>query len=88
MENCGVQCCNLESYNVHPEVIHTVLTLTHFKDEEYSDYINRVKENSTAHNIKIADIRANLSDNPTRKQAIKYAKALLLLLCGINDFDY
>ncbi len=54
-------------------------SLTHKKGQSYFDYIRLINVLQVATKIKIADIVANLSDNPTDKQVIKYYKALCIL---------
>ena len=55
--------------------------LTKIKDWTYERYIERFNypANRRMKLIKIADIVANLSDNPTKKQIEKYNKALRIL---------
>lgn len=53
--------------------------LTHKKGQPYFEYIENVKTIEIATTVKIADIVANLSDNPTSKQVVKYYKALCIL---------
>lgn len=60
-------------------IIQSVQTLTH-GDENYFDYIKRVKADPIARKVKIADILHNLSDAPTKKQLLKYSRALIALL--------
>lgn len=62
------------------EVAVVVEVLTHRKGESYADYIARIKMNSLATNIKIADISDNLSDSPSAHAIEKSAKALDYLI--------
>lgn len=48
-------------------------------DEEYDDFISRILPHEDERWVKIADILANLGDDPTPKQMIKYGKALVTL---------
>lgn len=57
-----------------------VQALTHHPDDSYEFYLAQVRANPLAIRVKIADIQDNISDNPTRSQMRKYAKALLYLL--------
>lgn len=64
------------------EVVNGVDTLTRRSSESYTDFIVRVK---TSHSgrfvaVKVADILANLSDDPTPRQIRRYALALLVLV--------
>jgi len=63
-----------------PLVASLVKWLTHEKSETYSEYIHRVARYDLTRRIKIADIAANLSDNPTANQVLKYLAALAILM--------
>lgn len=60
-------------------VANAVQILSKTEEISYEDYLLRVRQNQLACEVKIADMLSNLSDNPTRKQIIKYAKGLLFL---------
>ena len=60
-------------------VIRAVETLTKTKEVSYDEYLNGVKLNWIAKKVKVADMLHNLSDAPTDRQIIKYAKGLLFL---------
>ena len=49
------------------------------RKEPYFDYIRRVKENPEATQIKLADLHANLKNNPTESLAKRYHKAIAIL---------
>jgi (p)ppGpp synthase/HD superfamily hydrolase len=70
----------LEAHGVSAEVLDVVATLTRGEEDAYTDYLARVKANPRARVIKVADMLHNLSDDPTDKQVIKYAKGLLALV--------
>lgn len=72
----------LENQGFNEEVIRSVeiLTLDSERKISYFDKIQQAKENEIARKVKIADNLANLSDEPTDKQIIKYAKSLQILL--------
>ena len=53
--------------------------LSHNKYESYDDYIRRLLVYDISKKVKIADIVANLSDNPTEQQIQKYNRALRIL---------
>lgn len=61
-------------------VAQAVLVLTHEKDEPYMDYIKRVKTNSDAIAVKVADISDNLNDSPSDKAIKRSAEAITYLL--------
>ncbi len=46
----------------------------------YENYLARVRANPIACRVKVADMLHNLSDAPTQKQILKYARGLLILL--------
>lgn len=69
------------------EVIEALMLLTHDKDVDYMKYIEKIKENRIARNVKIADITHNSDetrlDEITPKDIIrrnKYKKALEFLV--------
>jgi (p)ppGpp synthase/HD superfamily hydrolase len=63
------------------ELVDCVLNLTKNNEETYEQYIKRISiEHYIIKRVKIADIVANLSDNPTTAQVEKYNKALKILV--------
>jgi len=62
------------------EIVDAVDALTHRDGETYEESILRAKANPISRRVKIADNLANLSDTPTDKQILKYAKSLQVLL--------
>lgn len=60
-------------------VIDAVLLLTKFDHQPYEEYLKKIKSNSIARSVKIADMKYNLSDTPTDKQKAKYANGLAFL---------
>lgn len=62
------------------EVLNIVELLTKKKDTDYYAYLSTIKDNEIATRVKIADMLANLSDDPTDKQIKKYAIGLQFLL--------
>ena len=56
------------------KLAHTVHALTKHKGQQYSQYIRRISFDSRLALIKLADMFANLTDNPTEKQKEKYLK--------------
>ena len=75
--------CSYEdlAYNVSESIANTCELLDK-KGLHYFDYITLLKESDSKNviRIKVADIVANLSDNPTEKQIEKYNKALQILI--------
>ena len=68
------------------EIVDTVITLTHRKDESYFEYIQRISKSKLAKKIKAADLLHNLDitriKEPTKQdyeRLEKYKKAILYL---------
>ena len=68
------------------EIVDTVITLTHRKDESYFEYIQRVSKSKLAKKVKVADLLHNLDitriKEPTKQdyeRLEKYKKAILYL---------
>ena len=61
-----------------PAGVDAVKTLT-IKGDSDENYLAGIKRNTAARKVKIADMLANLSDAPTAKQIIRYARGLLAL---------
>lgn len=59
-------------------IIDAVDLLTHRSSEPNVIYWKRMLQNRDAVTVKIADIKANLKDSPTERQAEKYRRALKL----------
>ena len=71
---------NLIKDNFPISVTSSVYDISKIYHTDYSTYIQVVKENKLAAKVKICDMLANLSDNPTDKQILKYSYALQQLL--------
>lgn len=62
------------------EVVRAVELLTKTPGIPYAEYLQGIAAHPLAAPAKIADMLANLSDNPTRQQIRKYAAGLLVLV--------
>ncbi len=72
---------DLLHYGLNAKVVEAIIDLTHLHNNEpYEQAILRAKANPLARQVKIADNLANLSDAPTDKQILKYAKSLQVLM--------
>lgn len=69
----------LRAAGVPESVVQAVEVLTKADDLSYDEYLMGVRLNWIARKVKIADMLHNLSDAPTDRQIIKYAKGLLAL---------
>jgi len=70
----------LREARIPEEVIASVVLLTNKGDTGYERYLAQIKADPVAKKVKIADMLSNLSDHPSERQIVKYAKGLLVLL--------
>ena len=75
-------------------VADAVLCLTHKKNEDYFDYIKRVRTNCVSTAVKIEDLKHNMDlsriSNPTEKdkqRVLKYKKAYAYLTGDIGTYE-
>ncbi len=80
LEDTKLTTNDLRAKGVCIAVVEAVQVLTKKEGGDYAVYLALVKRNSIARKVKIADMLANLSDSPTDKQIVKYAKGLIYLL--------
>lgn len=80
LEDTATTPGDLLAAGVPAEVIQSVVALTKHGDLDYEEYLGVIKANPVAKRVKIADMLANLSDTPSERQIVKYAKGLLVLL--------
>jgi (p)ppGpp synthase/HD superfamily hydrolase len=71
---------SLRDWGMPEVVVEAVVAMTKRDGETYHEYLERVKRNSIARKVKVADMLHNLSDNPTGSQVSKYSRGLLRLL--------
>jgi (p)ppGpp synthase/HD superfamily hydrolase len=74
----------LRAAGLPDSVIHAVEVLTKTEGVGYDEYLSGVRQNWIARKVKVADMLHNLSDSPTERQIIKYAKGLLALHANTN----
>lgn len=86
LEDTRTTSSDLRAANVPEPVVQAVWLLTRDPMCSYTDYIAKIKGNALACRVKIADMLANLSDRPTNRQILKYAKALLLLVDSTDGY--
>ena len=70
----------LRQAGIPDRVVNAVIRLTKTGARSYDFYLEGVKENEIARKVKVADMLHNLSDEPTKKQILKYAQGLVALL--------
>lgn len=79
VEDTDVTLGDLLNQGIPFYLVTIVEILTHRENEEYLDYLLRVKENDFATQVKKADIKHNLSTSASKAQQNKYKLALYLL---------
>jgi (p)ppGpp synthase/HD superfamily hydrolase len=86
LEDSKVTVRNLQKAGYSKEIIEALTYLTKAKEEEYEQFIERVKENTLAVKIKIADLEDNLNferikepDEEDLRRYEKYRRALATL---------
>lgn len=80
LEDTAVTADDLRSQGMPEEVVACVLMLTKTEGAKYEDYLAAIRRDPIARKVKVADMLANLSDSPTERQILKYAKGLIILL--------
>jgi len=70
---------SLRAQGMPDAVVACVAKLTHAEEIAYEPYLAAIKTDALAKKVKVADMLTNLSDTPTEKQIVKYAKGLLVL---------
>jgi len=70
----------LREAQIPEEVIMCVVKLTNQGTMGYDRYLAQIRADPLAKKVKIADMLSNLSDHPTNRQIVKYARGLLVLL--------
>jgi (p)ppGpp synthase/HD superfamily hydrolase len=80
LEDTDATVDTLREAKIPEEVIACVVLLTNKGDIGYERYLSQIKADPVAKKVKIADMLSNLSDHPSERQIVKYAKGLLVLL--------
>jgi (p)ppGpp synthase/HD superfamily hydrolase len=80
IEDTSLTKDDLKERGVPDEVIEVVVLMTHANGISYERYLAAIAAHPIAKRVKIADMITNLSDNPTDRQIVKYAKGLLVLM--------
>lgn len=80
VEDGGISLAGLWDAGIPKSVVLEVDILTKLKNQNYQNYLERVKSNPVARKVKIADMLSNMADDPTEKQILKYSEGLTYLL--------
>jgi (p)ppGpp synthase/HD superfamily hydrolase len=78
VEDTSVTLEDLRNAGFPSYVIAAVDLLTHKNNEPNLEYWGRIAQNKDAATVKLADIKQNLSSNPSPRQVEKYTRALEL----------
>jgi len=70
---------SISNPSISAEVISSVKSLTHSKDQDYTDYVIGLVKKPRVLRVKLADMLHNLSHSPGPKQKAKYAAALVAI---------
>jgi (p)ppGpp synthase/HD superfamily hydrolase len=70
----------LLSKGIPSELVSVVQILSKSKYESYNEYLKEIKNHDLALEVKLLDMLDNLCDNPSKKQILKYSKAISFLL--------
>ena len=79
LEDTDIEVIDLFSKGISGNNIEVIQVLTKRREQRFEDYIDSVSKNDMARKVKIADLIANISDNPSNKQIVKFSKALIRL---------
>lgn len=83
LEDTPVSVCDMQAHGIPESVIEAVRLLTKKKGAEKISnraYIAAISGNVIARKVKIADMLHNLSDKPSNRQILRYARGLLVLV--------
>lgn len=80
LEDTKLTVVDLEQAGFSREITKAVVALTKDDGTDYETYLQGFRRNNLARRVKIADILANLSDQPTETQIVKYVNALRFLI--------
>lgn len=80
VEDTALTADELRKRGIPDEVVSRVQMLTKPEGADYEAYLAMIRRDPIARKVKIADMLTNLSDTPSEKQILKYAKGLLILV--------
>ena len=70
----------LRNLGFSEEIVNAVDSVTKREGESYHNYIMRCRKNIIGRQVKFHDMMSNLCDNPTKRQILKYSRALITLI--------
>jgi len=82
LEDTKVTLTELIRADFPRDVLISVIALTSIIGDNYEVYLTDVIRDPIARTVKVADMVANLTDNPTPKQVAKYTRGIIFLTRG------
>jgi (p)ppGpp synthase/HD superfamily hydrolase len=79
-DNDSITAETLLEKGMPEDVVDAVELLTKEDGADYLEFVRGTMANPIAHKVKIADVLANMADDPSDEQIRKYAQALLVLI--------
>lgn len=80
VEDTEITSDDLLNMGFDKSLIEAVVLLTKTEGYDYIEYMREIKRNPLAKAVKLADMRSNLADTPTKKQIERYTNGILYLL--------
>jgi len=80
LEDTEETSISLITKGIPRELVYVIEVLSKSKYESYTEYLEEIKINKFALEVKVIDMLDNLCDNPSKKQILKYSKAISFLL--------
>lgn len=77
VEDTNVTLADLKEEGFSEEILAAIDCITYREREEYLEYLNRVKQNEIAFNVKLADIKHNMSPERLKKLDLQTADKLM-----------
>jgi len=79
VEDTDITQAHLLEMGFDVQIVNAVMLLTKYVGYDPKKYLDDIKQNRLAKAVKIADMRSNLADSPTRKQIERYSNGILFL---------
>lgn len=79
VEDTSVTAQDLLQMGFDRAIVDAVVLLTKTEGYDLQKYLEAIKANPLAKAVKIADMRSNLADTPTKKQRERYSDGILFL---------
>ena len=80
LEDTPVTAKDLLNIEIDEKLVDAVVLLTKTPGYDYNEYMRKIKSNPLARAVKLADMRANMADTPTKNQVKRYLDGILYLL--------